>query len=52
MPALIWRSLTAWLYDRPSAGGVAVAEALATASPDRLTRLLLVVCLFRVKGIL
>jgi hypothetical protein len=37
---LIWRSLTAWLYDRPSAGGVAVAEALATASPDRLTRLL------------
>jgi hypothetical protein len=40
MAELIWLYLTAWLYDRTSASCVALAEALETASHDRLTRLL------------
>jgi hypothetical protein len=40
MPELLWRDLTAWLYDRTSASGVALAEALETVLHDRLTRLL------------
>jgi putative transposase len=40
MPALIWLYLTALLYYRTSASCVALAEALATVSHDRLTRLL------------
>jgi putative transposase len=40
MPELIWRYLTALLYDRTSASCVALAEALQTVSHDRLTRLL------------
>jgi putative transposase len=40
MPELIWRYLTALLYDRTSATCVALAEALKTVSHDRLTRLL------------
>jgi hypothetical protein len=38
VPTLVWRYLTALRYDRPSANGVALAEALATVSHDRLTR--------------
>jgi hypothetical protein len=38
MPTLVWRYLTALLYDRTSATCVALAEALHTGSPDRLTR--------------
>jgi DDE superfamily endonuclease len=37
MPELIWLSLTAVLYVRTSVPGVALAEALETVSPDRLT---------------
>jgi hypothetical protein len=40
MPTLVWHYLTALLYDRTSASGVALAEALQTMSHDRLTRLL------------
>ena len=40
MPELIWLYLTALLYYRTSASCVALAEALATISHDRLTRLL------------
>jgi DDE superfamily endonuclease len=40
MPELLWRSLTALLYARTSSSCVALAEALATVSHDRLTRLL------------
>lgn len=40
MPTLVWRYLTAWLYDRPLTSGVDLAEALETVSHDRLTRLL------------
>jgi hypothetical protein len=40
MPTLVWHYLTALIYDRPSASGVAVAEVLQTVSHDRLTRLL------------
>lgn len=40
MPTLVWHDLTALLYDRTSASGVALAEALQTVSHDRLTRLL------------
>jgi hypothetical protein len=40
MPELIGRSLTALRYDRTSSSCVALAEALETASHDRLTRLL------------
>jgi DDE superfamily endonuclease len=40
MPTLVWLSLPAWLYDRPSATCVAFAEAWHTVSHDRLTRLL------------
>ena len=40
MPTLVWRYLTALLYDRPSSSGVALAEALETMSHDGLTRLL------------
>ena len=40
MPALLWLYLTALLYGRTSANCVALAEALATVSHDRLTRLL------------
>lgn len=40
MPTLVWHYLTALLYDRTSASGVALAEALETVSHDRLTRLL------------
>ena len=40
MPTLVWRYLTALLYDRTSATCVALAEALQTVSHDRLTRLL------------
>jgi putative transposase len=40
MPTLVWRYLTALRYDRPSATCVALAEAVQTASHDRLTRLL------------
>jgi hypothetical protein len=40
MPELLWLSLTAWLYDRTWGRGVALAEALATVSHARLTRLL------------
>src|SRR5215831_6340854 len=40
MPELIWRYLTALLYDRTSASCVALAEALKTVSHDRLTRML------------
>jgi hypothetical protein len=40
MPTLVWLYLTAWLYSRTSATGVAFAEALQTVSHDRLTRLL------------
>jgi len=40
MPTLVWPYLTALLYDRTSASGVALAEALQTVSHDRLTRLL------------
>jgi putative transposase len=40
MPELLWRYLTALLYDRTSASCVALAEALETVSHDRLTRLL------------
>jgi hypothetical protein len=40
MPQLIWLYLTALLYDRTSVSCVALAEALATVSHDRLTRLL------------
>ena len=38
MPELLWLYLTAWLYYRTSARGVASAEALQTASHDRLAR--------------
>jgi hypothetical protein len=38
VPALVWLYLIAVLYDRTSANGVALAEALATVSHDRLTR--------------
>src|SRR5215510_5867767 len=38
MPELLWRYLTALLYDRTSATCVALAEALQTVSHDRLTR--------------
>jgi hypothetical protein len=40
VPELIWLYLTALLYDRTSASCMALAEALATVSHDRLTRLL------------
>ena len=40
MPELVWLYLTALLYYRTSANCVALAEALATVSHDRLTRLL------------
>ena len=40
MPELLWLYLTALLYYRTSANCVALAEALATVSHDRLTRLL------------
>ena len=40
MPELVWLYLTALLYDRTSAGCVALAEALESVSHDRLTRLL------------
>jgi hypothetical protein len=40
MPELMWLYLTALRYDQPSATCVALAEALGTASHDRLTRLL------------
>jgi hypothetical protein len=40
MPTLVWHDLTALLYDRTSTGCVALAEALATVSHARLTRLL------------
>ena len=40
MPKLIWLYLTALLYYRTSATCVALAEALPTVSPDRLTRML------------
>ena len=40
MPTLVWLYLTALLYYRTSANCVALAEALATVSHDRLTRLL------------
>jgi hypothetical protein len=40
MPALVWLSLTALLYDRTSANCTALAEVLATVSHDRLTRTL------------
>jgi DDE superfamily endonuclease len=39
MPALLWLYLTALLSDRTSASCVALAEALQTASHDRLTRM-------------
>jgi hypothetical protein len=38
MPELLRRDLTALRYNRPSASGVALAEALQTGSHDRLTR--------------
>jgi hypothetical protein len=38
MPELLWLSLTALRYDRTSVSCVALAEALATVSHDRLTR--------------
>ena len=38
MPALLWRSLTAWLSARTPARGVALAEARHTGSHDRVTR--------------
>jgi hypothetical protein len=40
MPTLVWLYLTALLYYRTSSSCVALAEALGTASHDRLTRLL------------
>jgi hypothetical protein len=40
VPELLWRYLTALLYDRTSARCVALAEALETVSHERLTRLL------------
>jgi hypothetical protein len=40
VPTLVWLYLTALLYYRTSANCVALAEALATVSHDRLTRLL------------
>ena|SRR5215510_10992636 len=40
MPELIWLYLTALLYSQSAASCVALAEALATISHDRLTRLL------------
>jgi hypothetical protein len=40
VPMLVWPYLTAWLYYRTTANCVALAEALATVSHDRLTRLL------------
>jgi hypothetical protein len=40
MPPLVWRSLTALLYDRTAATCVALAEALQTVSHDRLTSML------------
>jgi putative transposase len=40
VPTLVWLYLTAFLYSRTSANWVALAEALATVSHDRLTRLL------------
>ena len=40
MPERLWLYLTAWLYDRPSARGIALAEARQTVSHDRLTRML------------
>jgi hypothetical protein len=38
MPELCWRYRTAWLSDRISARCVALAEAWATGSPERVTR--------------
>jgi hypothetical protein len=40
MPELIWRYLTALLYDRTSASSVALAGSLQTVSHDRSTRML------------
>jgi hypothetical protein len=40
MPELIWLYLTAWLYDRTSGSGIALAEGRETVSHDRLTRML------------
>ena len=40
MPELLWRYLTALLYDRTSASCVALAESLETVLHDRLTRML------------
>ena len=40
MPTLVWHDLTALLYARTSASGVALAEALHTVSHDRLTSVL------------
>jgi hypothetical protein len=37
MPKRVWLYRTAWLYDRPSVRGVALAEALEPGSPDGLT---------------
>jgi hypothetical protein len=40
LPELVWLYLTALLYDRTAANCVALADALAAVSHDRLTRLL------------
>jgi putative transposase len=40
MPTLVWLYLTALLYYRTSATGVALAEVLHTVAQDRLTRML------------
>jgi hypothetical protein len=40
MPTLVGLYLTAWLYDRTSSNCVALAEALETVSPARLTSML------------
>jgi hypothetical protein len=40
VPTLIWLYLTALLYYRTSVSCTALAEALHTVSPDRLTRML------------
>lgn len=40
MPTLVWRYLTALLYDRTSGSCMMLADALETVSHDRLTRLL------------
>jgi hypothetical protein len=40
MPTLVWRYLTALLYERTSGSCMMLADALETVSHDRLTRLL------------